>query len=160
MRGARGYILVETLVSMALLSISMLGIHQVIQQSIQSKALARDYTTVRFLMEGLAADLEMQEYVHEMREEGTFEAPHERFEYVLEISKVEVPRPELPLSIEGPEREQLEKQYKGYMPKVRIEISWERAGNRRTRVAETMFNPIRLWLPPELDANGNPIQNF
>jgi len=149
MRRAHGYILFETLVSMTLLSITMLSIHTVIQQATEAKGLARDYTTVRFLMEGIFSEMEMQHQLHEMHEEGTFEAPHDRFSYVIEVDKIEVPRPELPASLDALTKEKLAQQYQGWMPRARVEITWQRAGNERTRVGETLFGPERLWLPRE-----------
>ncbi|MBI1318022.1 MAG: hypothetical protein GC168_03600 [Candidatus Hydrogenedens sp.] len=149
MRRRRGYILFETLMSMTLLSITMLTIHTALQQAIESKGLARDYTTVRFLMEGVFADLEMEHQLHEMHETGRFEPPNERFSYVIDVDKIEVPRPELPASINPLMQEKLAQNYQGWMPRVKVEITWSRAGNERTRVGETLLPPQRLWLPPE-----------
>ena len=43
------------------------------------------------------------------------------------------------------------------MPRAKVEITWQRAGNERTRVGETLFPPERLWLPREIqEAPGVP----
>jgi len=157
MRRRRGYVLFETLVAMTLLSITMISVQRVIQQAVVMRGLAQDYTTVRFLLEGVIADMELQQEIAVKQETGTFQPPHDRFSYVIDITEIEVPRPELPSSIPPEERERLERRYNGEIPHVRVEVSWERAGNEYVKVAETIYDERKLWRPPELDANGTPI---
>lgn len=145
---SRGYVLVECVVAMAVLSITMMGIQQSLRQAIIATAMAQDYTTCRRLMENLMAEIEMEPWVYERQEQGTFAAPNSRFTYKWEITKVEVPRPPLPEDIPKPQRDQLAQGFQGYMPKVRVEIEWVRAGLARTRVGETLLDPSRLWFPP------------
>ena len=52
----RGYIFVETLVAMAILSVSAIVIQESIRQAILARAQAMDYTTARFLLEKVMAD--------------------------------------------------------------------------------------------------------
>jgi hypothetical protein len=100
-------------------------------------------------MEELLAQIETEPLLTESREEGFFPAPYDRFSYMWEITKVEVPQPPLPNDIPEAERNQLRQQFQGYMPKIHIEIGWTRAGLERERVGETLLQPGRLWLPPQ-----------
>ena len=158
MRRRRGYVLFETLVAMTLLSISMISIQRVIQQAVLMRGLAQDYTTVRFLIEGVVADLELQQQIAVGQESGKFEGMHKRFSYAIDITEIEVPRPELPSSIPPEERERLARLYNGMIPHVRVEVSWQRGGNEYVEVAETIYDERKLWRPPEMDANGNPVR--
>lgn len=156
MRGARGYILVETLVALTVLSITAMGIQRAVSQAVLTRGLALDYTTVQLLGENLIATLDLEYFqLHEMKKEEVFPAPYERFRYALEVSRVSVPRPELPGSIPPEQRVQLEKRYHGEMPKVRLEIFWTRSGLEYSRVFETLLGTERLWLPP-LENGGVP----
>jgi hypothetical protein len=150
MRAPRGYILVETLVALSILSISAMGLQRAISQATLTRGLAQDYTTAQLLAENLISNLMVENLMlQEMKESGVFPAPNERFRYELEVSKTEVPRPELPSRIPADTRQALEKRYQGWMPKLRLEIRWTRAGMEQSRVFETLYGPERLWVPPE-----------
>ena len=75
----RGYILVETLVAMAVLSVSLLGIHRGISQALTARARTMDFTVARFLMEQKLGELMLQPELVKSSGQGNFEAPHERF---------------------------------------------------------------------------------
>lgn len=155
MRRATGYILVETLVALTVLSISALGIQRAISQAALTRGLAQDYTTVQLLGDNMMATLDLEYFqLHETTEEGAFPEPYGRFRYALEVSRVTVPRPELPGTIPPERRKELEKRYHGEMPKVRLEIFWTRSGLEYSRVFETLLGTERLWLPPVENANA------
>lgn len=150
-----GYILVETLVALTVLSLSAMGLQRAISQATLTRGLAQDYTTVQLLAENMLSNLMLQNYMLvEMQDSGTFPPPNERFAYTLEVGKVDVPRPELPSRIPLAERQALEKRYNGWMPKVRLEITWTRAGAEQSRVFETLYGPERLWQPPPPEGGG------
>lgn len=158
MRRARGYILVETLVALTVLSISAMGIQRAISQATLMRGLVQDYTTVQLLGDNMLATLDLTYFqLHETTESGVFPDPYDRFRYELEVSRVAVPRPELPGTIPPNERKQLEKRYHGEMPKVRLEIFWTRSGLEYSRVFQTLLGTERLWLPPQEDAAGAPL---
>ena len=91
MRRRAGYILVETVVAMGVLSISMLIIHQDIRQAIMTRGQAQDFTTARFLLEKVFAEHMEQSLLREESDSGRFPPPHQRFAYEWTISKVEMP---------------------------------------------------------------------
>jgi hypothetical protein len=153
----RGYILVETLVALTVLSISAMGIQRVVSQATLLRGLAQDYGAVQLLADNMLSQLDLKYLLlHETSESGDFPAPYDRYRYTLDITRVDVPRPELPSSIEPERREELEKRYHGDMPKIRLEIFWERSNSEYSRVFETLLGPERLWLPPEGEANAPP----
>ncbi len=149
LRKRAGYILVETIVAMGLLSIGAVTIQSAIRQAIITRGQAQDYTTARFLLEKVVNKFELQPQVKESSGQGTFDSPNDRFSYQWEIKKVEVPKPEIPLDIEEVERERLEKLFTGYMGKVAVRIAWTRAGKDFEAIGETLLLPEKLWLPPE-----------
>ena len=94
-----GYLLVETVVSMAVLSVSMLYLHSSIRQGVEVHAYAQDYTTARFLLRQVLSEQELQPQLVETSESGTFPPPNTRFSYNLQISKEPIPLPEIPPNI-------------------------------------------------------------
>lgn len=146
----RGYILIETLVALTVLSISAFTLQRVIGQAALMQALSHDYTTVQHLMENTIARMLLENMMlEEKTESGAFPAPYDRFAYTVEVSRITVPRPELPSSIDPREREQLESRYRDQIPKLRLEITWTRGGFEYSRAAETLLTGSQLWLPPE-----------
>lgn len=152
MRG--GYILVETVVAMAVLSISILGVHQGISQALLARARTMDFTMARFLMEEKLNDLLIQPQLTEGQGKGTFDVPHERFSYEWSLKKVEVPKPEMTGEM-NPERQQyVMKNWKSYVGKISITISWMRAGEPFERTGETLIGPDKLWQPPQKEGGA------
>ena len=156
----RGYILVETIVAMGLLSISMMVIQGAIRQAIITRGQAEDYTTARFLMEQVVAKIELQPQMQKGSARGPFEGEHGRFSYEWELTKVEVPRPAFPDDMPPAERKQLELMFKGYMGKLRVVIRWARAGQEFEAAGETLLAPEKLWIPPRERAGSAPGRGF
>ena len=50
-----GYVMVETVVAMGLLSVSMVAIHGAVRQTVIARGQAQDYTIARFLLEEIVA---------------------------------------------------------------------------------------------------------
>ncbi|MCH7909983.1 MAG: hypothetical protein IIB38_10245, partial [Candidatus Hydrogenedentes bacterium] len=59
-RTISGYILLETAVALVLLSVGATTVHRTIQEAIRTRGQAQDYTRVRFLLDQVVADIEIQ----------------------------------------------------------------------------------------------------
>ncbi len=149
LRAAAGYLLVETLVSMAVLSVSMLAIHGALRNGIRVHGEAQDYTTVRFLMGQIAAEHELQPELVEGEETGEFPGDHSRFTYEWKVTKQSVPKPTLPPDISAAQRAWFDKSFKEHIGKLYIKITWSRGGMPLEAIGETLLRPDQLWLPPE-----------
>lgn len=143
-----GYLLVETIVAMAVLSITVLGVHRSVQQALRARALTMDYTTARFLIEDQLNEILLQPQVTEGQGQGRCPAPNERFRYSWKIAKVDVPQPPIPPDIGPVDIEFLKRQFQSYVGRVEIRITWDRFGSEYERVGETLIGPNRLWQPP------------
>ncbi len=144
---ATGYIMVETLVAMAVLSISAVAIQEAIHQAVIARGEAMDYTTARFLVEKVLADRMLVYEQPEGKGEGTFDAPFERFGYSWEVKRVEIPMPELPPTMTPDEMKLFQDRYVKYMGKLSVKVTWSRAGNPFTAVAETLLPKEMVWMP-------------
>ncbi len=144
-----GYILFEAVFSMAVLSIAGLTFQSALQQAILTRGQAIDYTTAKFLLEQINAEIELQPQYVEESKSGTFPEPYNRFSYQWEIRKVSIPRPELPAELPPQLRENLEKMFRDYFAKVDIWIRWQRAGIPFEVHAQNIFQPEKLWIPEE-----------
>jgi hypothetical protein len=148
-RAARGYIFVETLVAMAVLSISAVAIQESIRQAILARAQAMDYTTARFLLEKVFADRMLVFEQPEGKGDGVFDPPFERFSYSWEVRRVEIPAPELPPMLTPEETKHFKDAYVKYIGRLGVKISWSRAGTPFTAAAETLLRKDLVWMPPE-----------
>lgn len=149
MTRARGYILVETITAMAVLSVSAVAVQQAVLTAVQARGLSQDYTTAQFLMEELAATAELEPRLASGdTRSGTFNAPHERFAYTLTVEKVAVPMPALPQGLTPEQRAVLAQAHLGYMGRLTVEIQWYRGGQPFSASGATLIAPGRLWLPP------------
>jgi len=155
-RGVRGYIFVETLVAMAILSISTVVIQESIRQAILARAQAMDYTTARFLVEKVLADRMLVFEQPEGEGKGTFDPPFERFAYSWEVKRVEVPMPELPPTMLPEDIKYFQDNYVKYIGKLGVTVTWSRAGVPFTATAETLLRSGMVWMPPPPDALGVP----
>lgn len=146
-----GYILLETIVAMGVLSIGMVAIHGALRQAILTRGQAEDYTTARFLLEEVAAKKEVELELIEGSDRGRFPKPYSRFRYEWEIKKVEVPLPpvppNLPPEVAAHVKEELEKNK--FIGKLHVKIHWTRAGMPFDAVGETLLRPGQLWFPQE-----------
>jgi hypothetical protein len=143
-RAAKGYILVETMVGLTVLSIGALTVHQVLNQAMLTRAQARDYTQARFLMEGLIEELLVQPELKPGRHTGRFTGGSNRFSYAYEIDKVELPRPEIPEEIELVAGTYIPEAW--YIGRIRAVIRWQRRGVDFDERMETLFPDTKL--PP------------
>jgi len=145
----RGYILVETIVAMAVLSVTIMGIHRSVQQALIARGIAQDYTTARFLLEEKVAELTIQPQLRESQGKGVFPAPYQRFNFEWKVSKISFPKPPMPPHLPPERRPFIENQFKDYMGRITLKLDWTRAGRPYERVAETLISPDKLWQPPK-----------
>lgn len=148
-RRRAGYIMVETIVAMGLLSVSIVVIQNAIRQGIITRGQAQDYTTARILLDRMVAEHELQPEVAEGSGEGQFEAPFHRFSYKWNLQRLKVPRPHFPTDMEESERDSLKRMFTGYMGKLYVEIRWSRAGFENYVVGETLLAPEHIWIPAD-----------
>jgi len=148
MRKTAGYIMVETLVAMAVLSIGLVGVHKALREGIKTRGIARDATHARFLLDQKVAELELRPFLFEGTESGSWKGEFSRFEWRYRIEKVELPLPPLPEYIDSQLVIDLEMPV-SYLGRISATISWVRSGQRFTRTAETLIAPERLIVPLE-----------
>ncbi len=144
-----GYVMVETVVAMGLLSVSMIAIHGSIRQTVIARGQAQDYTIARFLLEEVVAEKELLPEVIEGRGGGRFPAPCSRFRHEWEITRVTLPRPPIPPGFPPERYQELERRFMKYIGKLQVRITWTRAGQDFEVVGETLLRPGQLWTPPE-----------
>lgn len=150
MKRARGYILVETITAMAVLSVTAVTVQQGVYVAVQARGLSQDYTTAQFLMEQIVAAADLEPWlapgdVHA----GTFTAPNDRFSYTWIVDKVAVPLPPIPPEIAGERRAAFEAALEQFMGRLRVEIRWSRGGQPFTVEGKTLVAPGRLWRDPQ-----------
>ena len=145
----RGYILIEAVMSMVLLSLGLVAIQGAIRQTIVVRGQARDYTQARFLLEETLARLETQPQHVEGSQSGNFEGDFSRFAWEWKISKIDVPLPPFPPDI-TPEEIAVFKLNVSYVAKVEVTLSWTRSGRSYKETFETLWPPEKLWVPPEV----------
>jgi hypothetical protein len=143
-----GYILLEAVVSMALLSVSVIGINASLRQALLVKGDAQDYTQARFILEQQIAKVELQRQLNAVENSGTCPGDLSRFSWRYKVTKIELPQPELPADI-PPERLQSLKLAAPYMAKIEATVTWSRAGIDHQETIETLWIPEKLWTPPE-----------
>lgn len=149
MRAKQGYILIETIVAMALLSISMLVIQQSLQQAILVRGRVLDYSNARLLLQQKMGEVEVQYELPESEEFGRFAPPYERFGWEWKLELLKVPRPQLPDFVKEEKRKQLKRQFKPYMGKLTVTIDWERGGEPFSVTGQTLLKPEHIWIPED-----------
>ncbi|HRI89633.1 MAG TPA: hypothetical protein PK869_15275 [Candidatus Hydrogenedentes bacterium] len=146
MRAGRkdGWVLMETVVAMVLLSVGLLAINRAMRESIATRALARDYTVARFLLEEKMGELEIQT-VHQdgASSAGDFGDDHPRFTYSWNVSRVDMPTPEVPPELQ-PFLVDVPELPEPYLGRISVTISWTRAGRDFSTTAETLVSSARL----------------
>jgi len=144
-----GYILFEAVVSMAILSLSVVGIHRVMREAIITRGQSHDYTMAKFFAEEVMSTLELQPRVVEGSGGGTCD--DSRFRYEWKISKVQVPEPPMPPNLPPDQIEQYQLAAK-YLAKVQATIIWERNGVEFREKLQTLWPPEKIFVPKEEEA--------
>lgn len=143
-----GYILLEATVALILLSVGAYTVHGAIRQAIVTRGQAEDYTRVRFLMNKVVSDLEIEPTVFRESESGTFDGDDSRFRWKYTITRVNLPP--VGRSRALPPRHGRFK----YVPHVSfvvhlvVTVEWSRAGRNFSETYETLLSPDKLHLNP------------
>jgi len=93
-----GYILIETAVALAILSIGALTINTTIREAIQTRGQSQDFTRARFLLDEVMAGITGEPVVTEGSRSGRFSGSDQRFSWEYAIRRVNMPPPPVPLS--------------------------------------------------------------
>ncbi|MCC6489586.1 MAG: hypothetical protein IT364_18960 [Candidatus Hydrogenedentes bacterium] len=130
--------------------------NEALQEALLTRAMARDFTQARFLLEQVVSDLELQPLLIEGAEKnGDFGDAFERFAYHYEVSRVELPAPELPSLANAVLAQPLQLPV-SYLGKIRVTVTWTRAGRSFERTAETLVPPERLYIGQSNNAGQTP----
>lgn len=142
-----GYILIEAVVSLGLLSVSVVAIQGSLRQAVLVKGEAQDYTMARFILEEQIAKVEQQRQLTEISNSGRGKGDLSRFRWTYKITKIPLPEPNIPPHI-PPEKLHLLELNAPYMAKIEATVAWTRAGVEHEEKLETLWIPEKLWTPP------------
>ena len=147
--GTKGYILLEAVVAMVVLSLGIYAVHGTIRQAIITRGQSQDYTRVQFLLEEVMAYATLQPLMQVGEASGRFVQLEKRFAWKYTIRKVDVPSPtsgspgalgdEDPLAIND---------RVPYLAHVHATVTWKRAGREFSESMETLYNSNSLWIAP------------
>jgi len=152
----RGYILIETLTAMALLSASILTINGAMRQAAITNALARDYTHARFVLEQVVGSAELKQIAGPTAHSGHFggELAHYAWEYEIEL--IEMPAPQVSFDFNNPAHREMAERLLNehgqlelpvhYIPKITATVYWTRGGQEFSETVETLMDPDRLYV--------------
>lgn len=144
----RGYLLIETAVAIAVLSIGAVGVHFAMQQVLVLRALSEDYTKASFLLDSLVREIEVEPRLAEQQRSGNFDAPYQRFSYSVLVDRVQTPLPDLPIELPRELREAIEEEL-GYMGRITATVRWSRRGEPDEVSISTLVPPRQFWTPEE-----------
>jgi len=147
------------MVALMVLSIGGVAVNRAMQEALVTRAMARDFTEARFLLEQVMSKLELQPILVEgASKSGAFGDDHPRFSYRWDVSLVELPRPQLPPLARAALAQPLELPVQ-YLGKVRVTVTWTRAGRTFERSAETLVAPERIYTEDDAQAGlQQPVQ--
>ncbi len=100
-----GYILIEAVVALVLLSVGAYAVHGTLRQAILTRGQAQDYTQVRFALQQVVSELELQPMLNEEERSGRFPGELERFAWRYTISRVALPLPPEVMALPPEQRE-------------------------------------------------------
>lgn len=138
-RGTQGYILVETMVALVLLSIGAFAVQGTIRESLLTRGQAQDYTRARFLLQDLIADIELQPLLAAGKHTGQFKGADDRFRWDTEVRRVDVPK------LKGGQKPFRFPEGFEYLTRVRATIYWKRGGREFSETMETLLSPEHLF---------------
>jgi DNA-directed RNA polymerase beta subunit len=152
-RTSAGYILVEAVIAMTILSIGVMTIQRGIRQTLIVRGQARDYTQARFLLENIIAEVELQPEHAIENKSGQFGGDQSRFRWSWEITKIDLPAPPLPPNMDPKQAKELNVKY---LAKIKATVRWTRNNKEYEETMETLFAPEKLWLPGQGPAGAPP----
>lgn len=143
-----GYVLLESLMAISVLSVSLVIVHRDMQQAIQVRGMGRDATEVRFLIEKLMADIALQVQLPECERKGEFDGELSRYSWRWKVSRYVMPKPPMPPHLNAQEVQQF-RLASPHLMKAEVWVKWTRNGTEREEKAETLFSPQKLFVPAE-----------
>lgn len=138
----RGYILVESLVAMTILSLGMISVSNALGQANYTRALARDRSDARFLLETVIGSVTIQPVIDTGTWAGSFR-DHPRFAYEYTVRVASIPEPPMPPARPGQVSEDYELPV-SVIGHIRVAVTWTRRGSEYSETFETLFSPERL----------------
>lgn len=141
---AEGWVLMEALVAMVVLSIAVVALNRGFGEAVLTRAIARDYTQARFFLEQIAGEVEITP-VHEegATGKGNFGKEHSRFSYTWSVSRKDVPPPQLPPSLPPQVLNRIANfEYPiQYLGEISVQVNWTRNGRDYSAELETTIAP-------------------
>lgn len=138
----RGYILVETLVAMGVLSVGMVAVGNALHQAHMMRAIAKDRTDARFLLEQVTGTVELRTVIEPTAEAGVFpDHPRYQYSYAIDLIQMEMPKPAPSLS---PTLTRRLRVVPPLIPRLRVSVKWQRMGGAYEEVFETLLPPERI----------------
>lgn len=147
-RANDGYILLETIVAVIILSLSIVGIQSAMQQTLQMRGRSEDLTHARFLLEKTLAEIALRPRVEESSVGNympLFELAdpedYSRFHISYDIQRVpinaayDIPNLSPDLCVN-----------KYFMVRIHVEVTWTRGETEYTEHMETLLDAKRLFL--------------
>ena len=147
---ARGYILLECLVALSLLSMGAFVMQRAMREAFFAHGVARDFTQARFLLEDVVANIELQPMLLEGSDSGQFPDDFSRFRWEWAVSKVEIPLPPLPPDLPPEIAEDIELNVP-YLAKIEATVSWKRRGKAYEKTIETLWRKEKIFVPEEVE---------
>jgi hypothetical protein len=133
------------MVALMVLSIGGVAVNRAMQEALVTRAMARDFTEARFLLEQVMSEMELQPILLDgSTKSGGFGDDRPRFSYRWDVSIVELPQPQLPPLATAIIVQPLELPVR-YLGKIRATVTWTRAGRTFERTAETLVAPERIY---------------
>lgn len=154
-----GWVLMEALVAMVVLSVAIVALNRAFAEAVYTRAIARDYTQARFLLEQVTGELEIKP-MHEDGASGSgdFGEDYPRFSYSWTVSKQDVPPPQLPAIIPV-ELQAAAANFQPpieYLGKIAVQVHWTRSGQNYSAELETAIPPGGIRIQEEAD-NAAPL---
>ena len=150
-----GWILLETIVALLLLSVAMVAVNRAMYEAALTRAQAQDYTEARFLLEEKMAELTMWPVLAcPLAQNGDFGEAHPRFSWAWSVSEVRIVPPQLPQQARRrlPMDMQLDERILG---RLEVTVRWTRAGQAYERTAKTLLPSDRILLEKDQSLFGN-----
>jgi hypothetical protein len=147
-----GWILVETMAALMVLSIGGIAMNRAMHEALITRAMARDFTTARFLLEQVISEIELQPVIIDgASRSGEFGDDYPQFSYRWNVSVVPIPQPELPPLATANIVQPLELPVQ-YLGKISATVSWTRVGRSFERTVETLVSPERIYVEEDEQA--------
>lgn len=153
----RGYVLLETVGALVVLSVGIVGVHQAMREAVMTRAQARDYTQARFLLQALVAQVELQPLVYPGEYQGAYADSLSRFRWKYKVDLVQLP--EMQPSVQAVPRPSrgrpmiVRRQPVTHMGRITAEVSWTLRNQEYSQRTQTLMQPEKVFRP---DASEQP----